>query len=317
MSEAKEKFYHYPSLAKDDGSLEFLRSEGGTCEVTEKIHGANLQVTVDSTGVRVGRRKAYLGQDENFYNMQEWAESHKSVFVGLLNETPGSVVALTLYGEAFGHYRHKCVQKEFDYGTKAGAKHADFIAFDLMIRHKDGSVHFVDAPHMREVMIKVGLPSVPVLFRGTLDECLTFSRENVNRRSAWGGDHVREGHVIRSEDGDVLDEFGARVLYKHKGDAFLEVHHMKKKKVTSHEMSPHLVKAYETLCTGATLHRFNSVKSKENEDMQKNIGLMIHRLRDDIFEDMPNVVKTLDSKDVKCLRRKVAKFVGPKVREWV
>src|SRR6476659_2608619 len=87
----------FPKMAGDSDRAE-RASPGGTWLALEKIHGAQLVIGVDESGVQFGKRKAWLADDEPFFGWQlvrrELADAARAMHA----ETGAS---LLLYGELF------------------------------------------------------------------------------------------------------------------------------------------------------------------------------------------------------------------------
>ena len=219
---------------------------------------------------------------------------------------------VTVFGEIYGvSKRGKMVQKLFDYGRES----IGFIVFDVAV-HTDDGLKFMDHDKMQELVTGAGLDVSPVLFSGDFESCLEWSRENKEDKSPWGGDHVREGHVIRPVT-ETRMPCRERVLFKDKGSKFFEVHCAKKPKIPSVLPDEFKVEV-EELMLGCTDHRFDTVKSKETEDTQRNIGAMITLMRDDIFEDLgQEMAKRYEPKQLNMLKRQLSKAIGSHVCGWM
>src|SRR5687767_3024442 len=91
----------YPKIPKrHDGSRPLA---GGTWVATEKIHGANLVVATDGTRDAIGKRKAWLADDEPFFGWQllrnDLVVAARSIRLALAI-SGASIVRL--HGEIFG-----------------------------------------------------------------------------------------------------------------------------------------------------------------------------------------------------------------------
>lgn len=308
-------FHRYPSLTKPSDKSEFdqlLKALADLpCRVDEKVHGANVSVEVDET-IRTARRSDFLGEDENFYGFQKMMADRTENLQALRGDDERITVFGEIYGRGKGTRKREYeVQKMFDYGRDTFG----FVVFDLAV-HVGDELKFLDLDEMKARVAAAGFDVLPSLFSGTFDECREWSGANKEKQSAWGGDHVREGHVIRPVVETRLP-CGRRALFKDKGEKFFEVHSMKKPKVAP-VIRGEIQVDVETLMAGCTAHRFETVKSKENEDDQKNIGLMITRMRDDIFDDLAgDMVARYEAKQLTMLKRHLSKAIGSHVRGWI
>ena len=93
----------YPKIptAKQLGSG---RAGGGTWVATEKVHGAQLVVASDGRRTRIGKRKAWLADDEPFFGWQLLRAGFEQAARAALAD---GAAAVRIYGELHGgHYPH-------------------------------------------------------------------------------------------------------------------------------------------------------------------------------------------------------------------
>jgi RNA ligase (TIGR02306 family) len=101
-----------------------------------------------------------------------------------------------IFGEIFG----AGLQKGFTYGRK---EHT-LAAFDIQF-----GWNFLPDDEFQEIVVRLGLPTVPVLYRGPFDrEVLKMFRDGKN---TLGHDHIREGIVIKARDGSRHPIHGRKI----------------------------------------------------------------------------------------------------------
>jgi RNA ligase (TIGR02306 family) len=194
--------------------------EGGeTVFVTEKIHGTNCRVGICEgewmAGSKALRRKRPGGTPEGDTAAGEdglkplasntywfpWTLEPVRALLTSLAEKHGQVV---LYGEVYG----RGVQS-FDYGQKG----IGFRAFDLLV---DG--RFLNPTEFDRATQQYGVESVPWLGSGPYSQ--EWVAELSKGRSTIGGQHVREGVVVRPAE-ERHDPRVGRVVLKYPSDAYL------------------------------------------------------------------------------------------------
>ncbi|MEZ4449259.1 MAG: RNA ligase family protein [Nannocystaceae bacterium] len=103
-------FHVYPKIAErvdhwGAAPNELRRLDRQRWAVTEKIHGANVCLVIDADAVRVGKRRALLGDDEPFFNVHEVrarvTPAARALFASIRAEAP-ALRHLLVYGELFG-----------------------------------------------------------------------------------------------------------------------------------------------------------------------------------------------------------------------
>jgi len=100
-----------------------------------------------------------------------------------------------VFGEGFGGGIQKSGGDYVEDGTSVG-----FIVFDVQIDGWD-----LDRANTTDVANKLGLPSVPVCFEGTLDEAKQFVSEH-HMSTLNGGKHEMEGLVLVPRDIQLYDK---------------------------------------------------------------------------------------------------------------
>lgn len=208
--------------------------EGETVQITEKIHGANARYVSEDRGwfsfsrsgwwrvalrlgnrvfswqrtkgfktvkldsyyrfMRVGSRTQWKRPDPN----DTWWRALDSCpqIAKFCNAHPGRV----LYGEVYGDVQ------DLDYGVPAGE--VRFIAFDML---DTDSGEWVEPRTFRALCARYDIPMVPLLVQGPFN--LEAALALAEGRATLGGDHVREGVVVKALNGrKVFKVVGAGYL---------------------------------------------------------------------------------------------------------
>ncbi len=280
----------------------FLAAEEARCCVLEKIHGSNLSVLTNGYAFRIARREDLLeeGEEDAFFcakrTIRPLQASFKRLHTLLFpDKKPGVLIA---YGELFGGTDYgewktqvkRPVQTEVQY-------HPDihFFVFDLFVNGQP-----LPWSQAEPLLKEVGLPHVPTLFTGTFAECLKWSSEHLKDLTgiprllpdAEGKlnsladlkDNIREGHVIKSYDKEVVDnrgQRGKRVLYKHKNDKFAERQFVApvQQQATAKDRFAAIVREY------VTLPRLHNVDSKLTPEQASNHAFRKQFFIKDVMED--------------------------------
>ena len=333
------EFMKFPSLMPLDNikAVESVRTHFGDLRfvVTEKIHGSNLSVVTDGVEAKLARRQDFLADGEGFYgvsyiadiiktkatqmfkDMQEAVEYEYAACDELIADghtptlpsLPRVITELRIFFEFFGgHYPHPDVPALPGMGQvgKGGIWYAQDKSVSAFRMYVNGEV--VDFYTMGALCMSYGIPVVPALFFGSLDECIEYSQAHFADATVIpfmqpfldakgkpveveGGykmlpaieGNIREGHVISPVDAVVFPN-GIFPAFKHKNDKFSE---SKEKGTANREkvvvpmterlsnQQCALILAFSDLIV---VERLKSVMSKEEfqrKDVQKAIGLVI------------------------------------------
>ncbi len=178
------EFIQYAEIENSyrQGFLEKIKDAGHDfdslkCSVTEKLHGSNFSIWFDGTDVKFAKRTSFLDVDDDFFNWQDviergnFKEKIKSIF-----EIVRAKENVVLFGELCGGvYTHPDVEKSKDKKVQKGVHYSpyqQFVAFDLKIDN-----FYMDPPEFYSLMEKLKIVHVPVLFEGTLSECLDYPND--------------------------------------------------------------------------------------------------------------------------------------------
>ncbi len=173
-------------------------ADGEEVFITEKIHGENMRAMHDGSRLWVGSRTRIKRPT---HASKWWLAAVASDLEQKLQACPG----IALYGECHGY------TGGFPYGTGKQPTFRVFDAFDTAARR------YLDHEQLQALTAMLGLPMVPVLYRGPWSTDLVSLADGA---STLDGSHIREGVVIRP----VCERFAlrlGRVILKMHGEAFL------------------------------------------------------------------------------------------------
>ena len=191
-----ENYQRYPGLF----------TAGEEVIITEKIHGANARyVWADS---KDGEPMLFCGSRTNWVmpgKPTPWWNAHKANpnIEMWCRRNPGEI----LYGEVFGQVQ------SLRYGAKSSQ--IFFAAFAALDKNR-----WLEWDELRDSCSRVGVPVVPVLYRGPFNETEAYAM--AEQDSSWpGAIHEREGVVILPVPERVDLNIG-RVILKMVSNRYLE-----------------------------------------------------------------------------------------------
>jgi hypothetical protein len=149
--------------------------DGELVSITEKIHGCNGRFVHTGHKFYVGSRTMFRGRDGNVWDQV----ANKYGLEERLKAYPN----LVLFGEVYGKVQ------DLNYGEKDSVR---FVAFDLMDLK---TRKYLDVDDFRMTCARLGLPTVPELYRGPWNPELAKLAEGSTTMP--GASHVREGIVCR------------------------------------------------------------------------------------------------------------------------
>jgi len=279
----------------------------------EKLHGANMSVIIDPTGVQFGRRKALLEPDESFY-FYDYQNSLKSKYTHVWELFENHRIkkgydSIRLYGEYCGG----SIQHGVWYG-----KEKQFRLFDIFINDK--LIH-AKAKHFLLSELNLSFIRIPVIaIVDTLQEALDF---DIHLQSAltpedYKEDNIIEGVVIKPYD-MVVEDRDSPFYLKKKNEKFSEKKQKGKKSTVV--IDEKYEKAHQEFLRYLTDARVQSVISKEGklEDMSQ-IGNYIKLVTDDMKEDFfkeggLELVKEVNDKHKRAVFN-VSKQIVPMLRKY-
>lgn len=280
--------------------------------VSEKVHGASFAIYCEDGQVFFGKRSGFLGENENFFNHNRLISEQKiteKVLAASINAKQ-----IIFYGELCGgSYPHNNVRK---YQVKNVQKkvyyHPDivFVCFDIKVNGK-----FINDDERVYVCKKFEIPFLPILFRGSFQECLNYPNEFQTKVPELFDlpeikNNICEGVVIKPLS-PVYFKNGSRVILKNKNSKFTE-----KEKNSSipkiEQFSEELTGLIEEYCEYITENRLRAVISKICEITQKDFGKIIKEFNDDTMKDFLKDNEKVFNSLIKEDQKKVTK-IGNKV----
>lgn len=196
----------YPKIASvADPSL---HSPGGIWVAMEKLHGAQLVVGCDGAQVRIGKRKAWLEDDEPFFGWQLLRSRLQESALGVHRDL-GAPRVIRLFGELFGGaYPHpdvaelpglSAVQTGIWY-----APNLHFALFDVVVEVDEGAGEFLSHREVETLAHAHGLLTVPLVGRGPRATLSTLPVRAPTRMPALLGlppiaDNIAEGLVLKPD----------------------------------------------------------------------------------------------------------------------
>lgn len=191
-------YQHINNLYKDKNILKFPE-----CYALEKVHGSSSHVSWD------GKEVKYFSGGEKHSNFVKIFEGmgleEKFKSLGIENAN------ITVWGEVYGG---KCQGMSNTYGPNLS-----FIAFEVSIDKV-----WLNIPKAEEIVLKLGLEYVPYTKVTTNVISLDAERDKdseVAIRRGMGPGKKREG-VVLFPIHQCLDEYGERIMAKHKQAEFQE-----------------------------------------------------------------------------------------------
>jgi Rnl2 family RNA ligase len=189
---------------------------------TEKIHGAQLAVAYDGQTLRVGKRKAWLRDDETFFGWQLLRAALLRTARSALEH--GDATAVRLYGELYGgHYPHPSVSPVPGASpVQTGIWYSPEIRFGLFdVLFTDATGTYAD---VAAIAAAGGVDVVPLLARGPRTVVDAMPVRFASRVPAALGlptlpDNLAEGLVLRP---DARLPLSARPIVKRKIPEFDE-----------------------------------------------------------------------------------------------
>jgi len=172
--------------------FEYLRKN--TWVYTEKVDGTNIRIMWDSTLAIGGKTEKAQMQPPMIEWFEQSLKPKEKLFAELFPDAMEAPVCL--YGEGFGPK----IQKGGKYTKTHGV-----ILFDIKIGH-----WWLKRADVEELAAKLGLPTVPIIGLGTLEDMVDAVRGGIG--SAWG-DFPAEGIVARPAV-ELRARSGQRIITK-------------------------------------------------------------------------------------------------------
>ena len=247
--------------------------------VTERVDGANFSFWCDGEQVKVASRNQFV--DGTFYECQEVIDEIAPKILAFCSDYDTQIV---IYGELCGDG----IQKRVNYGKKS------FVAFDV---HCTNSNNPVDKEFAIDLCERIGIPFVPVLFRGSFEDCLAVNNTFKSLLTPEGYDsaNIAEGVVIEPVNPAWFHN-GSRVYFKNKSEKFSEKKEKQNVKVSEElNLSEASQSVLNNLTSYVTESRVVSVISKIGKvgtrDFQRILGLTAQDAIEDYEKDTDVSVK--------------------------
>lgn len=328
------KFKRYPSIEQSyrEKFIEIINNvleERNIIDefvVVEKVHGANASFYYDGTEMRVARRNDFLTKKEikSDYRGREDAiiEKIKKMWNFVIKDYP-NIEELVVIGERFGgHYPHKAIPKMNVSMIQAGVFYTPdikFYGFDIKVNGK-----FLPIDHANFYFDLVKILRGKIMYIGPLEKCLEISP--IFQSSIPGllnlpeiDNNEAEGVVIRPFEEIYYGH--DRIILKNKNPKFMERGNIKKPK-RHVELSEYFQIIIENIRTYVCINRLNNVLSKNKELTNKDFGKLMKEflidVKEDFEKDYPDVLSTLEKKDLKIVMGPVNKEVSNLLKkEWL
>ena len=270
-----EKYSKIINSYKDDFLIKAMQEvpELEKWVVTEKLHGCNFSFLLGEDGVvKHCSRNQVLNMEDKFYNHRILQKYHEAIRA--IKQFSGAKV-IQVYGEYVGPN----IQKGINYGDE------DFYGFDIKL---DGE--YIPFYGVRLYLRKFGIKEVPVLYVGSLKECLEYPNE-FDSKVLGEKDNICEGIVIKPMI-PYYTKAGERIILKSKNDKWAEKAKMPKR--PKEQMPSDVLEKIEELKTYVTPNRIAAVMSKDVELVgeydHKKFGKLIKAVLADIYEDAEMLV---------------------------
>ena len=290
---------------------------GGEWIVGEKIHGANFSFWCTETEYRCARRTDFIPDDEvkSFNKADVILDKHRDRLNMLLNhlKVKYNFEVMTVYGElAGGSYPHDEVPKNPQaVRVQKGVHYAPFnffYGFDIALDEK-----LLNEDEKFAAFQQCGFMYDRPLFRGTLDECLSYPNMFVTHIPEWLGlpqigDNVCEGVVIRPVEPAFLNG-GGRVIFKNKNEKFEERKQVSDKSQSLKiPMEGEILDYYNKISSFITENRLRNVLSHMGPITSKDFGKIASAFNKDIMEDFLK-----DNKDFNKLEKNQTKRISKEI----
>lgn len=272
-------------------------SGGDDWLITEKIHGSNFQLAVDTTGVQAGKRTSLLGDTDNFFNFQsildKYSEGAKKIFSAVEKE---NLLQISIFGELYGGiYPHDDVKNIPATQVQKGiyyCRHNDFMVFDIYIQvmyNDEPKGYWLPYDVVQLLCTTNGLMSLDILFKGTLEDALKYSNQFESTIYKYHNlpqieDNICEGIVIKPNVPRHLFN-GERIVIKNKNEVWSEKARTKKIPKIEWTLSDEASNVIATLSLFVTENRLKNLISKIGEITQKDFGKLMSGMITDIMEE--------------------------------
>lgn len=306
------EFTRFQSLLNENpkNSLGVLRKCAGSPAVkTEKIHGANFSVYINSDKmVRFASRNQYLCRESNFFNFQRFfTEERTNILANDAQEYLNEGDTIRIFGELFGGHDAtgiKPVQREIKYDGDIQFRvfHAEYIL-------PSGEIKSADWDDVVAIADMLELPLVPVIAEGTLAELYAQEIEVASVLSSKGD--IAEGFCYRLRK----NYEGAAVILKRRTTEFCETKgKIKDGKLVEKTFDPAVLVLLEKVRTLVTAQRVSNVNSHHGFVGMPCFKDLHKAVMDDIKKDAESDIG-VDAAAFKVVQKEIGREVIPFIKE--
>ena len=312
-------FIKYSSITNSYDSI-FIEKVKTACKengfegpwyISEKIHGANCQMTYDEDGFHVGCRNSF----DVTSNWIDLLKKYEPALKALYKLNDGQV---TFYGEFFGgSYPHKEVPRNPNAKrVQKGVYYTpnnEVLFYDVLLSGKG----FVDVESFIKLADLWKIPRVKFIKVSSLEEALNYPNDEpseiykrYNLPEIEG--NIREGVVIKPATNFYAGQ--SRVIIKNKNDNFKEVSRKAKPVHTEEELAESTKEAVEKILCYVTEERIINCLSHFGAAPDMTcLGNLIKEANQDVlkdFENENNDFNNLDKVEIKKVTKRMSNAVA-------
>ena len=306
------EFTRFQSLLNENpkNSLGVLRKCAGSPAIkTEKIHGANFSVYINSDGmVRFASRNQYLCRESNFFNFQRFFTEER--MEKMVEEVSGNLpdgFTLRIFGELFGGHDAdgiKPVQREIKYDGDI-----QFRVFHAAVITPDDDVVDFEWDDVVEMAKDINLPLVPVISEGNLADLYAEGIEKPSVLSSKGD--IAEGYCYRLRH----NYEGKPVILKRRTTEFCETKgKIKDGKLVEKTFDPAVLVLLEKVRSLVTAQRVSNVNSHHGFIGMPCFKDLHKAVMDDIKKDAESDIG-VDAAAFKVIQKEIGREVIPFIKE--
>lgn len=328
-----EEFVRYNSIKstyKDEYIKQALTMGFGVEEfiVTEKAHGANFQMNYDGHKVTCGRRDGVLNLGDKFHGWETLISRYESQFKIIWDEitkVKQDLTKITLFGELIGgYYNHKEVKKN-NHASRVQKKSKIAYSPDLEFYAFEWRVNDEVMPRSALEVVKrtTFFNIAPVLFRGTLLECLEYDSRFESKiyemfHLPQTKDNLCEGIVITPSK-PLYYNSGSRVIFKKVNEEHAEKHKVKKIKeapVYSAKVNEEIANILSYVTENRLTHVLSHNLEVTIKDFRAISSQMFKDSLDEYLDDRKELIQDMSKADKKIVSRKLMHKCSELVREY-
>jgi Rnl2 family RNA ligase len=246
--------------------------------VTEKLHGANIQLCFAPDGdMRVGSRTQWTS--DQFYNVNKVIEKYEKYVDRWKAWAISNNKLVRVYGELFGSN----IQKGVYYGSEKKIRIFDVSIDDEMLSWIE-LISFLEETNTKDML-------VPVIDIIGFEDILKYNPYFITRINCGliDADNICEGVVVRPISKEYVSPGNKRFIIKIKNDKFKE---KQRKPKNFEKISDEILKLNELFKTYITDMRLQGVFSKygmieSKKEIGKYISLLLQDAKEDFLKENP------------------------------